>query len=87
MDHLSFNTENIVAGQGIEIAIIGMCVVFGVLALLSLFIALLPRMLALVARKFPEREYQVVPQASGDRDDGPILAAVAYAMHIRLSGR
>ena len=83
MDHLNFNTQNIVAGQGFEIAITGMCVVFSVLALLSLFIVLLPRLLALVERKFPEREPPVAPQAAGDRDNGAILAAVAYAMHIQ----
>jgi Na+-transporting methylmalonyl-CoA/oxaloacetate decarboxylase gamma subunit len=71
MNPLQFSTQNIIDGQGIPIAITGMLIVFCVLALITLFIEVLPKLTALLERYVPE-------------DDHPsILAAIAFVAHLR----
>lgn len=86
MRELTFNVQNIIDGQGIEIALAGMAIVFIVLALISLFIALLPRILVLIAKKFPEAE-PTTPQSAAKKGDDAVLAAIGYALHLQQRGR
>ena len=89
MQNLNFSIQNITAGQGIELAIAGMLIVFTVLLLITVFIALLPRGLAVLARKYPERE---MPHSASDptgssTDNKAILAAIGYVLHARMQGK
>lgn len=82
MDPLQFSVQNVIDGQAIPIAITGMSIVFCVLILISLFIAVLPKITAILGRYFPETEGQVsvAPQPSSD---DAVLAALAYVYHLR----
>ncbi len=76
-----YGYQNIVDGQGIDIAITGMSIVFTALALISLFISMLPRILALWS---PERSAVVCAPAGPDgsrADDDEIVAAISIALH------
>lgn len=82
MDTLQFGVQNIIDGQGIPIAITGMAIVFCVLASISIFIALLPKLTTFLGRYFPEDEVpeQAAPVA-GDTSNDIVLAAIAFAFH------
>lgn len=82
MDALQFDVQNIIDGQAISIALTGMGIVFCVLAMISLFIALLPKLTVLLGRYFPEVEtHQAAAPQSSSNDAG--LAAIAYVFHMR----
>lgn len=81
MNPLQFSVQNIIDGQAIPIAITGMGIVFCVLALISLFIALLPKLTAILGRFSPETEVQ--PSAPKTSSNDAVLAAIAYVFHMR----
>ena len=84
MYNFNFNVQNIEDGQGLGIALTGMIIVFSVLTLISVFIVILPKILAVVAKKFPESVgHHGVPVQ--DEDDGSALAAIGFVMHMRRS--
>ncbi|MDP6040874.1 MAG: OadG family protein, partial [Candidatus Latescibacteria bacterium] len=85
MDKLSFNVQNIIDGQGMPIALTGMLIVFSVLVLISLFLVVLPKILAVIAKKFPEIEGHV--ERVQDEDDGSVLAAIGFVLHQRRAGK
>lgn len=70
--------------RGVEIAIIGMLMVFIALAGLSLFLALVPRVLNRLAAVWPETaERHAAPAAAEgllDEED-EVLAAIGYVLH------
>jgi len=82
MNSLQFNVQNIIDGQAIPIALTGMGIVFCVLALISLFIALLPKLTAILGRYFPETEVHASPAPKTTSNDS-VLAAIAYVYHMR----
>ncbi len=82
MYDFNFSVQNIEDGQGLGIALTGMIIVFSVLALISAFIVLLPKALAVIAKKFPESEGH-----AGQEDDGPLMAAIGFVMHMRRAGK
>jgi len=84
MEPLSFNVQNIIDGQGIGIAVTGMVIVFCVLATISIFIALLPKVLGFIAQHIPEVEHHDAPAPSPSQDDDVVVAAIGYVMHTRL---
>ena len=85
MDKLSFNVQNIIDGQGMPIALTGMLIVFSVLVLISLFLVVLPKILAVIAKKFSEIEGHV--ERVQDEDDGSVLAAIGFVLHQRRAGK
>ena len=89
MQHLQVGIQNIADGQGIDIAITGMLIVFSVLVLISGFIALLPRILATIARKYPESPgVPSQPLTTGPlADEEAVLAAIGYVLHTRQTGK
>jgi len=87
MDNLSFSVQNIVDGQGLAIALTGMIIVFIVLIFISTFIVLLPKILAVIAKKFPETEGHFERTQEEEEDDGPLLAAIAFVLHQRRAGK
>jgi hypothetical protein len=76
--------------RGIPIAIAGILIVFTALLLISLFIASLPRVLAMVAKVLPEvdeshaRQSLSEDQAGGD---GAVLAAIGFVLHTELQNQ
>ena len=81
MYNFDFRVQNIEDGQGLGIALTGMIIVFSVLALISAFIVLLPKVLAVVAKKFPESAGHA-GQVQAE-DDSPLMAAIGFVMHMR----
>ncbi len=85
MYNFNFSVQNIEDGQGLGIALTGMVIVFSVLTLISVFIVLLPKVLAVVAKKFPESVGHA--EHTRDDDDGPLLAAIGFVVHLRRTGK
>lgn len=79
-----FNVQHIEDGQGIAIALTGMIIVFCVLTMISVFIVFLPKILAIVAQKYPEQEMH--SEQTPEEDDGPLLAALGFVLHQRDKG-
>ena len=78
--------QNIAEAQGVAIAITGMVIVFSALALISFFIASLPRLLTSLADVLPDEPETVVPQpeqTTGMQDfsDPRVVAAIAVSLH------
>ena len=76
--------QRVIDGNGLNVSITGMLIVFCSLAIISIFIALLPRLLALVARRFPEKEEAAARAAEPDER---AIAAIGYVLHQRLLAR
>lgn len=73
--------------RGLSIAVTGIAIVFAVLVLLSLFIAALPHLLAVVARVLPEIEHghcDASHSERSDRHDDAVLAAIGFVLHTEL---
>ena len=73
--------------RGFSIAITGLVIVFAVLILISLFIAALPRVLAIVAKVLPEIEHGHSDASHSERSDGhddAVLAAIGFVLHTEL---
>lgn len=82
-----FKFENISAGNGYEISLTGMAIVFSGLLLISLFIILLPRMLALLDRLTAKGSPPTTgseTSASAPPTEEEIMAAISLAIHIEL---
>lgn len=82
MNNLTMGFENIVASNGIAISIVGIFIVFAALSIIALFIGLLPKLMPLTAKFFPEEEHPhtATPKASQSSDHDEVLAAIAYAL-------
>lgn len=77
---------HVMQDQGIPIAVTGMLIVFAALVLISLFIAALPQLLAIIAKVLPEEPEHAAPQ---DRSpslipDEAVLAAIGFVLHTEL---
>lgn len=77
--------QNIADGQGVAVATAGMLIVFTALSLISVFIALLPRLLTGVGRIFPEKA-AAAPRRSAPQEDLSLVAAAAAAFHAASIG-
>lgn len=74
-------------GQGTSIAIAGLMIVFTALVLISLFIASLPRILAMVAKVWPEVDdphSHPGHHESSVPDDAAVLAAIGFVLHTEM---
>lgn len=78
--------ENIVENDGIGIAVVGMVIVFVTLTLISVFIALLPRLLQFLSFVLPPEP----PPQRAARHPAPqeeeLIAAIGYVLHQRELG-
>ena len=83
---LEINTgiQNIVEGQGVDIAIMGMLIVFLALGLITLFIAFLPNLLNIIAKLFPYKAAAGVSEKIAAEEDN-VLAAIGFALHKRIT--
>ena len=80
MHDLQVGIENIVAGNGPAIAVTGMLIVFAALSSLSVFISLLPRILAWLPLSFLQVPGDR-PGESAEALPSEAVAAIAMAMH------
>lgn len=80
MNNLTLSIENIVNANGVSIAIMGMLIVFAALAIIAIFITLLPRLLPLLEKVVPEAHRHSAPAPSESSDHEEVLAAIAYAL-------
>lgn len=86
MQQVLFSWDNVVAGNGIAISVTGMSIVFVALILVSLYIALLPKLAAFLNKIIPPAAHNHGPVANAPAPDvkaGPseaeiVAAAVAY---------
>ena len=83
MFNLQFSHQNIINGQGFELAVAGMIIVFVVLATVSLFITLMPKILDKINPYLPEHKHRNVetPIAGINSDDKATIAAICYVFH------
>jgi oxaloacetate decarboxylase gamma subunit len=77
------NFENIAANNGFDIALTGIVIVFVALTLISIFIALLPKILNALAFALPPEDTSSPPPRSAGSSGDEIAVAVGYAMHKR----
>jgi len=74
-------------GQGVSISVTGMLIVFSALAIISLFIRLLPVMLSLLGPILPNLEPHAQPATVAEQmpsDREKIVAAIGYVLHSEL---
>ena len=84
----SFNYQNIIAGQGFQLAFAGMTIVFTALVLVSIFIALLPKVLVVLNRLIPEvHHHTAAPKQRETGDETAIAAAIGFALHTQQQPR
>jgi sodium pump decarboxylase gamma subunit len=89
MSELNLSYQNILDGQGFEMAFAGMTIVFVALSMVSIFIALLPRILVVVNQYIPEGHARATPNpkpAAANAEEAAV-AAVAYAVHRHSRGQ
>ncbi len=71
--------------EGAVQALVGLMIVFTALILISLFIAALPRVLAMLSTVWPEVDEPAAGNTSHSdslvADDGAVLAAIGYVLH------
>jgi Na+-transporting methylmalonyl-CoA/oxaloacetate decarboxylase gamma subunit len=75
--------ENVWESNGIGIAVTGLVIVFAALTLISVFIALLPRVLLVLSAILPAESHPPAPSQRGQRDDEELVAAIGVALHHR----
>jgi len=80
MKSLHMGLENIIAADGTGIALTGMLIVFAALACIATVIALIPRLLPLLDKAFPEKHHHAAPSTSMPDDHEKVLAAIACAL-------
>lgn len=68
--------------QGLDLAFAGMSIVFTALVLVSIFIAVLPKILAAINPYIPPAQLHTQSQ-SKDPDAAAIAAAIGFALHVR----
>jgi len=86
-----FNLQNIIDGQGIDLSITGMVIVFIGLTLISLFIYCLPLVLGALEKKPKEPQLKegdkketTSPNTKGEPDKEAINAVIGLVIHMEL---
>ncbi|MFW5501269.1 MULTISPECIES: OadG family protein [unclassified Maridesulfovibrio] len=86
MQQMLFSWNNVVAGDGVALSVTGMSIVFVALLLVSVYIALLPKIAAFCNKIIPPSAHHSGPVASaptpqvktGPSEAEVVAAAVAY---------
>ncbi|MBC8357017.1 MAG: hypothetical protein H8E66_34025 [Planctomycetes bacterium] len=83
LGELTFSLQNVVKYDGIAIAATGLSIVFTSLALITLAIATMPKVLDALEGFLPaEHEHHAAPTAKPASDEA-LAVAVGYALHTR----
>lgn len=82
-----FSMSNISNASGYATAIVGLAIVFFALIVVTLFIMVLPRILASIATILPEEvaSHDIAGVAAA-KDDPGLIAAIGFVMHARRRG-
>jgi len=80
LSNLDFGIQNILDAQGFAVAITGMLIVFAALAIISIFISLLPKLVVLLSTVFPEEHHHSVQGKMTKKDDDKLLAAIGFGL-------
>ncbi len=80
LDKISFSNLFLYDFDPFLFSIMGMLIVFGGLTIISLYITVLPRLLAVFEKK--ERPGLIEPTVEGDSEEAEILLAIAVALHL-----
>jgi Na+-transporting methylmalonyl-CoA/oxaloacetate decarboxylase gamma subunit len=80
MNSINMGFDNIIAADGIGIAITGMLIVFAALAIIASVIALIPRLLPLLDKILPEQHHHSAPASKPVEDHEKVLVAIAHAL-------
>ena len=81
--HMNF--ENIVASNGIAIALTGILIVFVALTLIAAFIALLPKVLNALSFALPPEDAPSPSRRPAASSGEEVAVAIGYAMHKRMT--
>lgn len=76
--------QRIVEGQGMALAIMGMGIVFTSLVIITVITSLMPYVLVVLAKIFPEKEEVIIKKTSVKKlsdDDSNVVAAISLALH------
>jgi hypothetical protein len=87
MIEINLSIQNILDGRGIEIAIIGMLVVFTALILISAFIALLPSVLRIVNLIYPVKDSGFLSECPDTPEDEVLLQSVLFYTLLKLGSK
>ena len=79
--------QRIMDGQGFDIVFTGMFVVFLALTAISLFIAVLPKAMAVLAWHRPPKVLQPSSVQESKDDDAAVVAAVGFVLNERENSR
>jgi Na+-transporting methylmalonyl-CoA/oxaloacetate decarboxylase gamma subunit len=82
----SYSLENIEAANGYLIALSGLTIVFFALVVVTVFISILPHLLASLATVWPEQVALPEAAAPVTADDEGAIAAIGYLVHARQQG-
>lgn len=83
MRNVNYSFQSVIDGQGIEISITGMLVVFTALILISFFITLLPHILEKVAKIYPLKEGVPASSDTTTTAEDEVLAAIGFILHTK----
>lgn len=75
----AFSFQKVLDGNGIKISITGMVIVFFVLLTITISLLLLPKILMIVNKFFPDKEEEEIVSNSFDKEK-EIVAAIGYAL-------
>ncbi len=80
---LTLSWQNVVDGQGIALALMGMSIVFASLAIISIVTGLMPRLLVPISRIFPEKTSGKQPARRKEAISVTLetVAAIGCALH------
>lgn len=79
---MNFSWQNVIDGNGIGITITGMLIVFSGLLLISLFIAALPKLLALKHSGAQPEEAVGAKTEPSEPSEDEIMAVIALVLHL-----
>ncbi|MDA1051526.1 MAG: OadG family protein [Planctomycetota bacterium] len=84
LGELTFRFQNILDGDGFGVAITGLAIVFTSLALITLAIGAMPKVLAALEGFLPpEQEHHAAPATKPSNDDETIAVAIGFAMYTK----
>ena len=85
---MNYSWQNVIDGNGIGITLTGMLIVFSGLALISLFIAALPKAIALATRLAAKQGRSSLGPAAVAEETAPseaeIMAVISLVLHLEL---
>ena len=82
---LNVSMKNVYDANGIWISITGMTIVFAALILITIILSMMPRILPILEKIYPESEghHHSTPSASNgsNGDEESLVAAIGFALH------